>query len=187
MKNIKLFSVLTLFVFLAFQACEKIKEAIVITVNVPIEKCHTIIAPQPASETIGYSKEIEIDNTETTKVLDENEVDLSAIKSAAPNELIISIGNPDDTNFEITDVKSVLIEVSTATKAAVKVLEEAIENATVTNNQATFKADTSVDITDYIKEDKITMKVTVFTSADVNEDTELCFKLNNDMRIGLPE
>lgn len=187
MKNIKLFSVLSLFAFLAFQSCEKIKEAIVITVNVPLEKCHTIVAPQPANETVGYSQEIDIDNTETTKVLDENEVDLSAIKSAAPNELVVSIGNPDDTNFEVTDVKSVVIEVSTATKAAVKVLEESIENATVTANQATFKADASIDLTEYIKEDKITMKVTVFTSADVNEDTELCFKLNNDMRIGLPE
>lgn len=189
MKNLKLFSLFTVIAFLTFQSCEKIKEALVITVNVPIEKCHTIMAPVPTSASEGYSQEIEITNTKTQEVLEDNDVDASAIKSASPNELVISIGNPAETNFKVTDVKSIKVELTAANKATIKLIEEAIENATVTDNQAIFKADESVeiDVAEYLKVDKMTMKVTIFTSADVNEDTELCFNLKNNMKIGLPE
>ena len=133
-----------------------------------------------------YSQEASI-STKTKDVLDENGVDASAIRSAAPNELIISIGNPSDTDFSITDVKSVKVELSTDSKAAVSIVEKAIEDAIVTDNIATFSADGSIDLVDYIKADEIKMKVTVTTGTDVSKDTELCFELKNNMKIGLPQ
>lgn len=180
MKNFKLFSLLLLSSFLMFQSCKKLKELLEITVDLPLSDCYTVVAPQSKDEV--YTVKRTIDNSKTQDILDENNVDASAIRSIAPNQIIVRIDNPDDTSFEITDFKSIKVVISEITVA-----ERTIDDAVVSGNMATFTADDGVDLTEYLKETSVEMEIIAEISKDVTEDTKLCFELINDMKIGLPE